>query len=72
MCVIHWLEDSVLCPYNGDEEQSSTRHAKYTRSDEGSTSYADGERSRRGMMGERLAFLKRSLEGDGVVKVNAE
>jgi hypothetical protein len=35
----------------------------------------EGERSRRGTVtvgeGERLAFLKRSLEGDGVVKVNA-
>lgn len=34
---------------------------------------ADGERLRRGMVGdaERLAFLKRSLEGEGVVKVKA-
>lgn len=42
----------------------------------GSTHHADVEataRSRRGTgEGERLAFLKRSLDGDGVVKVKAE
>jgi hypothetical protein len=45
-----------------DEEQSSTNHAEVVA----------GERLRRGTEGERLAFLKRSLEGEGVVKVKAE
>jgi hypothetical protein len=38
----------------------------------GSTHHADVEARRGTGEGERLAFLKRSLDGDGVVKVKAE